>query len=75
MDKLWTASEIGEMIGISAECVKLWEREQLVPTASRVGRKRKRVWGRSKVLMILEYARDVAGYPIPDRIIDYVRSV
>ena len=72
MNKLWTANEISKLIGISDETVKLWERDNLVPTAIRIGRKHKRVWGKSKVLMILEYARDMAGYPIPDWIFEQI---
>ena len=56
MEKLWTAAEIGKLIGISSDTVKLWERDKLVPVATRIGRTRKRVWGKPKVLMILEYA-------------------
>ena len=74
MGRLWTAAEIGKMIGISGDTVKLWERENLVPAAMRIGRTRKRVWGKAKVLMILEYARDLADYPIGDWIFDRVRS-
>lgn len=72
MGRLWTAAEIGKMIGISGDTVKLWEREKLVPVATRIGRTRKRVWGKAKVLMILEYACDLAGYPIPDWIFEQI---
>ena len=74
MDRLWSVADIAGLIGISPECLKLWERDALVPTAIRIGRRKKRVWGKSKTLMILEYARDSAGYPIPDRVFDQVRS-
>ena len=70
----WTAAEIGTMIGISPDTVKLWERGELIPNATRIGRTKKRVWGKAKVLMILEYARDLADYPIGDWIFDRVRS-
>ena len=72
MGKVWSATEVGKMIGISGETVKLWEREHLIPVAMRIGRKQKRIWGKSNVLMILEYARDMAGYPIPGWIFEQI---
>ena len=72
MEKLWTAAEIGRLIGISGDTVKLWERDKLVPVATRIGRTRKRVWGKTKVRLILEFARDMADYPVPDWVFEQI---
>jgi len=73
MEKLWSANEIGALIGISGSTVKLWQDQKLIPEATRLGRLKKRVWGKYKVRLILEFARDIAGYPVPDRIFEQVK--
>jgi len=66
MGKLYTADDIGKLIGITGETVKNWEYNRLIPQAARIGLQKKRVWGELQVQRILEFARD-NGYPVPER--------
>ena len=73
MGKLYSARMIAELIGIDSVTVKNWESLKLIPEGTRMGLQRKRIWGKAKVLLILEFARD-NGYPIPDRVFEQVRG-
>ena len=74
MNKGYTAREIAELIGVTTGTVANWEDAGLIVQSTRVGRWRKRLWGRSKVLSILEYARDTLNHNIPERIFAEVRG-
>ena len=74
MTKLYGIKDLGEMIGIDPKTVRQWDDDSLIPQSARIGRWRKRVWGKKKALDILTYARDMLGYPIPQRIFDEVRG-
>ena len=74
MNKVYTAHEIADLIGVSGSTILNWEDAGLIVRSTRVGRLRKRLWGRSKVLSILEYARDTLNHNIPERIFASVRG-
>ena len=74
MNKEYTAHEIANLIGVSVSTILNWEDAGLIVEGTRVGRLRKRIWGRSKVLSILEYARDTLNHNIPERIFASVRG-
>lgn len=64
MGDLYSVTEIAKLIGVTPETVKHWEQSQLIPQSSRMGRQRKRVWGKAKVILIVRFARDLS-YPVP----------
>ena len=72
MSKLWSLKELGVIIGVSPETVRSWEELSLIPKSARIGRMRKRVWGKTNTLTILTYARDMLNYPIPTRVFEEV---
>ncbi len=72
---VFSASEIARYIGVSPEAVKQWENNGLLPSSSRVGRRKKRVWSKSQTLAILTYARDILNYPIPARVFGEVEQL
>ena len=74
MDKVYTAKEIADLIGVSATTILNWEDAGVIVQSTRVGRLRKRLWGRSKVLSILQFARDTLNHNIPERIFASVRG-
>ena len=74
MGKLYSIKEIGDLIGVSPETVALWEVARLIPESTRIGRIKKRVWGKTNTLTILTYARDMLNYPIPPRIFEEVNG-
>ena len=74
MSKLWSLKELGVIIGVSPETVRSWEELNLIPKSARIGRMRKRVWGRTNTLAILNYARDILNYPIPNRVFEEVNG-
>ncbi len=74
MNRVWGALEIAKLIGIRPETVKNWAKAKYIPEPSTIGLKKKKIWGVSKTLLILEFARDVAGYFIPERVFDEVRG-
>jgi len=63
MSKLYSATEIGKMIGVTPDTIKNWEKMGMIPEATRIGLQKKWVWGEWKVLRILEFAKD-NGYPV-----------
>lgn len=65
MGKLYTATEIGRLIGVTGETIKRWSDVRLIPQATRLGLRKKRVWNKAKAKLILEFAKD-NGYPIPE---------
>lgn len=74
MNELYGIKEIGKLIGVDPKTIRQWDDEGLIPRSARVGRWRKRVWGKSKTIEVLTYALDILGYPIPPRIFDEVRG-
>ena len=74
MNKGYTAREIAELIGVTTGTIANWEDAGLIVQSTRIGRWRKRIWGRSKVLSILEYARGTLNHNIPERIFASVRG-
>ena len=74
MGKLWNAKDIGELIGISKETVRAWDEASLIPKSARIGRAKKRVWGKTNTLAILHYAKEILNYPIPQRTFDEVAN-
>jgi len=74
MNKAYKVKEIADFIGVSGSTILSWEDAGLIVQSTRVGRLRKRLWGRSKVLSILEFARDTLNYNIPERIFASVRG-
>ena len=64
MNKLYTASEIGRMIGVTPDTIKNWEKMRVIPQSSRIGLTKKRIWGQLKLRVILSFAKD-QGYQIP----------
>lgn len=67
MGRLYSATEIAKLVGVTPETIKHWEEMGCIPEASRLGLQRKRIWSEWKVQRILEFARD-NGYPIPDHL-------
>ena len=74
MGKLRGLKDLGNLIGVSPETVRSWDEASLIPKSARIGRARKRVWGVRNTLAILNYARDVLGYPIPSRVFEEVNN-
>lgn len=74
MSKNWSISEIAKLVQVSPTTIRNWEEDKLISPSFRVGLAKRRVWSSAKVLLILEFARDIAGYPIPDRIFEQVRG-
>ena len=74
MNRVWTAKEVSKLIGISPSTVKHWAEMDLIPQPGLQGLLKTRIWGKSKVLLILEFARDTAGYFVPERCFDEVRG-
>jgi transposase len=70
--KLYSAKEISNLIGVTSQTIIDWESKSWIPQSTRVGLRRKRIWSGLKVQQILEFARDTAGYPVPDRILEQV---
>jgi len=68
MGKLWGAKEIAELIGICEETLCTWEKRHYIPTASRQGLTRKRVWSEWKLERILAFAKD-NGYQVPYQVV------
>ncbi len=63
MDRKYNATEVSNLVGITPEGIKNWERMGYIPQAARVGLRHTRIWAGWKVDMILEYARSI-GYTI-----------
>lgn len=63
MKTLYSLIEVSKLIGVTPETIKNWEQAHYIPQASRMGLKRKRVWGVARLKLILDFARD-SGYPI-----------
>ena len=74
MSKLWGLKDLGGLIGVSPETIRSWEELSLIPTSARIGRARKRVWGKANTLAILTYAKDILNYPIPSRVFEEVNG-
>ena len=74
MGKLRGLKELGNLIGVSPETVRSWDEASLIPRSARIGRARKRVWGKTNTLAILNYAKEVLGYPIPSRVFEEVNG-
>lgn len=73
MSKLWSAPEIAGLIGICEKTLLTWEERHFIPTATRQGLRKKRVWNDWKLERILNFARD-QGYQIPYKVIEEVNS-
>lgn len=65
MDKLYKATDIGKMIGVSSQTIKDWEANHFIVQSHRIGLRKTRFWGKTKVKLILDFARD-NGYIIHD---------
>ena len=50
MDRTYSLIEVSKLIGVTPETIKNWEQARYIPQASRIGLKRKRVWGKTKVV-------------------------
>lgn len=65
MGELYSVTDIAKLVSVTPETIKHWEEMRFIPQASRMGLQRKRVWGKTKAKLILEFARD-NGYIIHD---------
>jgi len=72
MGKLYSVTDIARLIGVCGQTITSWENQDLIPKSARIGRRRKRVWGKGNVLTILTYARDMLNYPVPPRVFEEV---
>ena len=63
MGNLFTTEEVAEFIGVTTTTIREWERLNLIPQATRIGLRKVRRWSRTKVELILQFARD-NGYPV-----------
>lgn len=58
MNELFSVGKVAKMIGVSTQTVREWERVSLIPTGIRVGRRRTRMWNKTQLDLIKEFASD-----------------
>lgn len=58
MNKLYSTSEVARRVGVTTATIINWEKNHLIPESTRIGLRRKRVWGEMKLKLILGFAED-----------------